>query len=301
MTRVLLTGGSGFLGGHLLRTMAARGWDVAVLGRRAVAGTRHFGVEGGVATMTAALKEWRPDVVVHLASLFLSSHGPEDVDRLVESNIVLGARLLESMLQAGATRLVSAGTCWQHFDNAPYSPVNLYAATKQAFEDLCRHYVESHGFAAWHLHLTDTVGTHDPRPKLFRLLDEARRNGSALDMSPGEQRLDLLDAGDAAAGFAHAAAEAITHGTGERVFALRHTEQWTLRAVVECYRRHAGGPSVNFGARPYRPREIMVPSTFPTTLPGWSPRVGLEEAIRSVAMAHRAADAAGASGSLAKQ
>lgn len=290
MTRVMLTGGSGFLGRHLLSAMNGSGWSVAVLGRRAVPGTRSFSTEGGLPAMTTALAEWKPDVVMHLASLFLSSHRPEDVDQLVESNISLGARLLEAMLQSGTTRLVSAGTTWQHFGNATYAPVNLYAATKQAFEDLCRHYVGGHGFAAWHLHLTDTVGTDDPRPKLFRILDEARRNGSTLDMSPGEQRLDLLDASDVAAGFMHAAEQAIAQGPGERVFALRHQEQWMLREVVACYRNHAGGPQVNFGARPYRPREIMVPSTFPATLPGWAPRVGVEAAIRAVAMAHRASD-----------
>jgi nucleoside-diphosphate-sugar epimerase len=289
MNRIMVTGGSGFLGGHLLRALAERGWPVAVLGRRAIPGIRHFAIEGGVPAMTAALAEWKPDVVVHLASLFLAQHRPEDVDRLVEANVALGARLLEAMRQTGTRRLVSAGTMWQHHHDAPYAPVNLYAATKQAFEDLCRHYVQAHDMAAWHLHLTDTVGADDPRPKLFRLLDEARRSGTTLDMSPGEQRLDLLDARDAAAGFLHAAASALAEGPGERLYALRHREQWTLREVVECYRRHAGGPTVAFGARPYRPREIMVPPTFPPTLPGWSPQVSVETAIRTVALAHASA------------
>lgn len=291
MTRVMITGGSGFLGGHLIRIMVHRGWQVAVLGRREVIGTPHFAMQGGMSAMTAALAEWKPDVVVHLASLFLAQHQPEDVDRLVEANVAVGARLLEAMHQTGTRRLVSAGTMWQHHDNAPYAPVNLYAATKQAFEDLCRHYVQAHDMAAWHVHLTDTVGADDPRPKLFRLLNDARRSGTTLDMSPGEQRLDLLDASDAAAGFLHAAASALTQGPAERLFALRHQEQWTLRQVVECYRRHAGGPTVAFGALPYRPREIMVPPTFPPTLPGWSPQVSVETAIRSVARAHISAAA----------
>lgn len=288
MMRVLLTGGSGFLGGRLVRAMSARGWQVAALGRREVPKVRNFSIVGGLPAMTSALTEWKPDVVVHLASLFLASHRAEDVDRLIDANIQFGARLLEAMQQAGSRRIVSAGTMWQHHDDASYAPVNLYAATKQAFEDLCRYYVQAHEMAAWHLHLTDTVGVDDPRPKLFRLLDDARRAGTTLAMSPGEQRLDLLDAHDVTEGFMHAATEAVRQGPGERVFALRHHEQWTLREVVDCYRRHAGGPAVEFGARPYRPREMMSPPTRPATLPGWTPVIALEAAIRAVSLAHTA-------------
>ncbi|MFZ4723731.1 MAG: NAD-dependent epimerase/dehydratase family protein [Phycisphaerales bacterium] len=294
MPRIIVTGASGFLGGHLVQSMLDAGWDVAVLTRKTVKGvpsTRSHHVDGSIASMAAGLTAFRPDCVIHLASLFVASHVADDVDRLIASNITLGAHLLEAMAQSDVRRLVCAGTAWQHRDDAAYAPVNLYAATKQAFEDLCRYYVDAHGFAAWHLRLGDTVGADDPRPKLFGLLDKARRDGATLDMSPGEQRLNLLDASDVAAGFMHAARTAIEGGSGERLFVLRHGESWRLRDIVTCYQRHAGGqPAVRFGAKPYRDREIMTPPTVPATLPGWQPRVSVESAIRAVATAHLAQD-----------
>ena len=186
MPRIMVTGASGFLGGHLVQSMLDAGWDVAVLTRKTVKGvpsTRSHHVDGSIASMAAGLTAFRPDCVIHLASLFVASHVADDVDRLIASNITLGAHLLEAMAQSDVRRLVCAGTAWQHRDDAAYAPVNLYAATKQAFEDLCRYYVDAHGFAAWHLRLGDTVGADDPRPKLFGLLDKARRDGATLDLS----------------------------------------------------------------------------------------------------------------------
>jgi len=57
----------------------------------------------------------------------------------------------------------------------------------------------------------------------------------------------------------------------------------SLRDLVELYAQLAGvNVRVNWGGRPYRLREVMVPATRVPVLPGWQPRVGLHDGIARI-------------------
>ena len=199
--RALVTGATGFVGSHLVRTMVREGWgvhivvrptsDVSALGpeRAGVKVHRH---DGSRQVLTTALSEAAPDVVFHLASLFISEHKPDDVEPLISANILFPTLLLEAMAMTQVRCLVNTGTAWQHYRDAPYSPVCLYAATKQAFEAVLQYYVETHKFRAITLKLFDTYGPEDRRPKLFSLLAKAAGATEPLAMSAGDQQLDLV-------------------------------------------------------------------------------------------------------------
>ncbi len=58
-----------------------------------------------------------------------------------------------------------------------------------------------------------------------------------------------------------------------------------LRELVEIYERITGnGLPIAWGGRPYRQREVMVPWNKGKPLPGWKPKVHLEEGIRNLAV-----------------
>jgi nucleoside-diphosphate-sugar epimerase len=139
--RALITGATGFIGSHLARRLDASGWEVDAVLRsdsgaerlpHAARVHRHDGTTEGMVALVAAAQ---PDVVFHLASLFIAEHKTADVTRLIESNLLLGTQLAEAMRVHARTRLVNTGTVWQHYDDREYSPSSLYAATKQAFVD----------------------------------------------------------------------------------------------------------------------------------------------------------------------
>lgn len=298
MPRALVTGAAGFIGGTLVRHLLPRGWEVhALLGnsireealsdvRDRVAVHLH---DGTTASMERIVGDAKPDVVFHLASLFLTDHAAEDIDRLVASNVLFPAQLAEAMSLRGAMRLVNTGTSWQHFHREGYRPVNLYAATKMAFEDLLAYYHDARGLGCVTLKLFDTYGPFDRRPKLVNLLLDAARNGTSLELSPGEQLLDLTHADDVASAFL-AAGERLLESPAPRL------ESWfvsgsrlTVRELVEAIEEAAGRPvRANWGGRPYRPREVMVPADPEgRLLPGWAPAIGLAEGLRSAYLARK--------------
>lgn len=283
MSSALVTGSTGFVGSHLVRRLAADGWHVARLLRKdlesatPVAGVRDHWWDGSTVAAVAAVAAVAPDVVFHLASLFVAEHGAADVAPLVESNVLVGAQVAEAMLRTGCRLMVNTGTSWQRDAEGAYDPVCLYAATKQAFEDVLTYYVNAEDFAAITLRLYDTYGPEDRRPKLVSALRGAVLSGAPLSLSPGEQLLDLVHVDDVTAAFALAGLRLLDGGAGHECFDVSSGRARTLRAVVAAFAAAAGRPvPVRWGERPYRRREVMTPLEG-RPLPGWRAEISLEE------------------------
>jgi nucleoside-diphosphate-sugar epimerase len=281
--RALVTGATGFIGSHLLDHLKLAGWQVAVLSRPAAAdllGTnpsvsKVYVYTGTTQEAVNAVAEFKPDTVFHLGSLFLATHNSSQVEPLITSNVLFGTQLLEAMKAANVTALVNTGSSWQNYSCDAYRPVNLYAATKQAFEDVLGYYTDAAGVRAITLRLYDSYGPSDTRRKLLRLLLDCLKTGKPLGMSPGEQVLDLVHVDDICRAFLQAAALVEQQQPGNSIYAVSGGQRRTLQQVVATLAEAAGRPlPVQFGALPYRAREVMTPWVG-RTVPGWEPRIDL--------------------------
>lgn len=294
--KALLTGATGFIGGHLTRALLREGWELHLivlpdqgLGtiddlQESVRVYPHDGTTGQLLELVAAIK---PDVVFHLASLFLAQHTPADIEPLIRSNVLFATQLAEAMTAAGCRLLVNTGTSWEHYGNSAYEPVNLYAASKQAFEVMLAYYLETSPLTVITLKLFDTYGPDDPRPKLFTLLNKVTAAGEPLAMSPGEQLIDLVYIDDIVRAFLMAADRLLAgKAAGHERYAVSSGSPLHLRDLIELYGRVVGKVlPIKWGGRPYRPREVMVPWNSGSSLPGWQPKVGLEEGIKRMMQA----------------
>jgi nucleoside-diphosphate-sugar epimerase len=220
-----------------------------------------------------------------VAALYLQEHSFEEVGAMVEANLLLGLHVLEAMRESGCDAMVWAGSSWQHYQNAVYRPVNLYAATKQAFSTLAEYYLDTAGLKLLELHLYDSYGEDDPRPRLLNLLQTAASTGETIAMSPGEQRLHLLHVDDLASAWQRACSLVREQAPGERrVYCLPSASPISLRDLVAAF--NAVDPSrpvaVAWGSRPYRNREVFEPWDGGQPLPGWRPTISLPEGLRRV-------------------
>lgn len=267
-TSVVVSGATGFVGRSVVPALAARGCTVKAVGRE----TSALGPQA-IIDIVAALA---PDVVVHLATHFLATHDPTDIPALVRTNVEWGTVLAEAAARSGA-RLVTVESAWQHVGGADYAPVSLYAATKQAFADVCEYYAQVHGLDVRSVTLFDTYGPGDSRPKLVPTLLRAAREARALDMSDGLQLIDLTYVDDVARGIVDVAlAKAPV-----RTSVLRSWAPVTVRELVRAVEGVVGGSlDLRWGVRPERSREMRTDWVFGVPLAGWQPAVSLPEGLR---------------------
>ncbi len=133
---VFVTGGTGFIGSKLIEVLLSNNFNVHVLTRQVYKSLLSGGdnrlhfhhYDGSASSVFDAMSISKPKIVFHLASLFVAEHQSKDIDKLIESNILLCAQLLEAMVMENVKFIVNATTCWKYYESNQYNPVNLYAA-----------------------------------------------------------------------------------------------------------------------------------------------------------------------------
>lgn len=284
--KIFVTGITGYIGACLAERLLQLDYKVAGLVRNLSSEkavrlnhSNFYKYHNNLSSIKDALEDFRPDIVIHLASLFLSSHEPDDLDPLVESNLILSARLYEAMRCIGVNKIINTGTSWEHYENQNYNPVNLYAATKGAAESLLDYYVQAKNFKAINLKLFDSYGPKDNRRKLFFYLRKAVKNRVTLKMSSGDQLINLVYIEDIISAYLTAIA-CIDGFKGKHTFGVGAEKLVTLRNLVACYAEVVKlDVPVDFGALPYRDREVMNPWSNYSTIPNWSPQIQLEDGL----------------------
>lgn len=265
--KILCTGATGFIGSNLIPALLQKKYSVAIL-KRKLSDLRQLEKQKdsliiydymNYQDIENALKNYKPDVVIHLATLYINNHTKDELQNLLDSNIVFGTYLLESMKNSGITKLLNFGTRWQHINNELYNPANLYAATKQAFYDILCWYNKD-GIMSKTLELCDTFGKNDTRKKIVSLLIEACQNKIPLNLSPGEQILDVLYIDDLV-NYILANIEFSSFFDNQTVQIIGTEIQLKdLGTLIE--KQYDVKGVLQWGAKDYRKNEVMTPPLF---------------------------------------
>lgn len=285
----LVTGGTGFIGKHLMQRLTSDGWKVHCLTRNlsdiiCLNNVTYHQFTGDYSQLNEIIKISHPDIVFHLAAFYKAEHSALDILPMIEANITFGTLLLNSMAENNVQNLIFASTSWQHFKNEEYNPVCLYAATKKAFIDISKFFIEANNLKMITLKLFDTYGPGDSRKKLFYLLTEAARNNQILNMSTGEQLIDLVYIDDAIDAFVMSADRLLsnTQNTYEE-FVVSSGRAIPLKNLVNTILK-SGELSVhiNWGKLACRKREVMQPFTNGVLVPGWRSRTNLAKGLKQI-------------------
>jgi CDP-paratose synthetase len=289
---ILLTGITGFIGKYLSNKLIADGHKVCAIVRKTTniqsinknINTYIFG-DDSYKNLHEFIVNNKVDGVVHLATNFLPDHTYEDIQNMVEANITFPVKVLDIVVKTNIKWFVNTGTVWQNYNGSDeYLPTNLYSATKQAFDDMLSYYDQISDCKFTTLKICDTFGKNDKRKKIMNLLKDLQTTDvSELDMSPGEQLIDILYINDVVSGYIKLIEyiDKTDKSLIKNEYLLSSGELIKLRELVLEYEKIANVElPIKWGGRLYRDREIMKPWVAGHIVPCWEKKYNLNESIK---------------------
>ncbi|HTA89597.1 MAG TPA: NAD-dependent epimerase/dehydratase family protein [Polyangiaceae bacterium] len=174
--RVLVSGGAGFIGSHIVDGARAEGHTVAVLDNLSSGKRKNVPADVPLfeidlrnrEAVGRAVAEFKPDVVSHQAAQASVAVSVRDPHLDAEINVLGGLNLLDACVASGVRQLVFASTGGAIYgevpegeragENTPPAPISPYAISKLAFEQLLEVYQTHHGLSSTVLRYANVYG-----------------------------------------------------------------------------------------------------------------------------------------------
>lgn len=284
---ILVTGGTGYIGSNLIDRLLSEGHNVWAIYNDTIPKSindnlRWVKYNGRYDSLLKI--DGEIDIILHLATLFSPKHSIDLIDKMISANILLGIHLLEYARESKIENFINTSTYAQSIDDNSYNPQNFYTSTKQAFEDILKFYTESGFVKNITLSLYDTYGPNDNRPKFINLVINALDKNEIFNMSLGNQEIRYVYIDDVIEAYC-LAIELLKSNKilKSETFSVCGNESFTLNELVKHINIILEKNLItNPGFYPYRDREIMECKPKFPKIPGWLPKVNLEEGVKQI-------------------
>lgn len=319
--RVLVTGGAGFIGSHLVDRLLADGHEVVVIddestGRRENVPAGASYVRGDVSNASelapAFQRFGRIDAVCHVAGHVSLIRSFTDPIRDLRTNTLGTLRVIGQCLQHGVSRLLYASSMTVYAgaesigpaEDASCAPISYYGITKYAGERYVHATAARTDLAApFHATTFRMYSVYGPRQALDNpyqgvlgiFLGQLLRGEPIRIFGDGLQTRDFIYVGDVVEAWARALASPVTYG---EVYNLGSGHELSIRALAEHTLASMGeaiaGRIVHEPARPGEQRRVAARIDKIRAALGWEPATSFERGLaETIEWAERTQDTGG--------
>ncbi|MFH0728382.1 MAG: UDP-glucose 4-epimerase GalE [Pseudomonadota bacterium] len=301
---VLVVGGAGYIGAHMVKALAAAGYRVVILddlstGHREFTAAGRFihGSLGDRNVLDALFSEHPIDAVMHFAAFSLVGESVKNPLAYYRNNLAGTLSLLEAMIRFDVKRFIFSSTAAVYgeptavpiTEDHPCVPTNPYGATKLAVERMLKDCDAAYDLRYMSLRYFNAAGAdpggligerHQPESHLIPLVLKTALGelphigifGTRYPTPDGTCLRDYVHVNDLAQ--AHLLAlKALLDGRPSGVYNLGNSKGYSVREVIELSRRITGRPipAIETGNRPGDPAILVAASEKIRRELGWQP------------------------------
>lgn len=305
MKKVLVVGGAGYIGSHMVKMLLSRGYQVVTLDNLST-GYRDAVLGGELVVGDIADSELLDnlfahhafDGVMHFASCIQVGESVAEPLRYYHNNVANSLNLLAAMVRHGVKALVFSSTAAVYGEpqyvpldeQHPTNPINPYGRTKQMVEQVLADCVHAYGIRSVSFRYFNAAGAdpegelgerHDPESHLIPLVLQVasgRRQsisvfGDDYDTPDGTCIRDYIHVNDLCD--VHILGlEQLWQGMGSTCFNLGNGQGYSVQQVIDTARRVTGHaiPVVMSPRRSGDPARLVADSQQARSRLGWQPR-----------------------------
>jgi len=295
---ILVTGGTGFIGSHIVEKLIQLKRKVIILKRKSSHIWRIkavlnkcliYDVEDGLENV---FKQKKIDLIIHLATKYLKYHkNLQEIKEMIETNITYPSQLLDLAVKYKVNKFINTGTCFEYKaaskkikEEDKVEAYNFYAATKLAFEEVLKFYATNHGTKAITLKLFFPYGEKDNHKLIFLIINAMLKN-KPLKTTKGEQRINYTYVSDIVEAYIKAIdyLGSIAYHSYEH-FNIGSEKSFTVQEIVKYLEEISGKKDlIKLGSLPYPVNEITYANCYNEKAReklGWCPKTDIKTGLK---------------------
>ena len=285
--KVLVTGGTGFIGTEVVKQLHKKGYEITILDRKdKPEGLDHVKyIKGNLSNPAKCVFACAgQDYVIHLAAKARIPESFINPDEYFDSNVTGTRNILTAASAVGIRKFVYAGSSSVYGNNTPPNkpthkpdPLNYYAMSKLFGEHLCKQYKIMFNLNYNILRFFTVYSENQPTSLLFGKFAQMVKDGKPVTIhGDGEYKRDYIHVSDVATACIASMESKVKNDT----FNVGTGTSISVNTVVEVLKKHAPKfTAVNVDKpRGYAP-ETLADISKTKNLLNWSPKIKIDEGL----------------------